>query len=224
MYSWTEKLLDFTSYQVKMFFNVDLKCHLSVSLIEKVICNTQECLRAFSLNSKEKQTDGEYGIRPFYSTEYTVFLYWLSRELYLINDIEMATWIYYLNKSLHSVELFYEVKLPAIWYCEHPLGTVMGKAQYGDYFFFYQGCTVGGNFDHNGNLNYPVIGEHVKMLSNSKIIGKSHIGNNVIVSANSYIKDSEVPDNVIVFGSSPNLNFKPNHFIGDGLVRNVLSK
>lgn len=47
------------------------------------------------------------------------------------------------------------------------------------------------------------------MLSNSKILGSSKIGDNVIVAANTYIKDEDVPSNVIAFGESPNLCCKP---------------
>lgn len=69
---------------------------------------------------------------------YCILLYWLSRELFQNGKLELADKVYYLNKMLNAVELFYEVKLPAIWSCEHPLGSVMGRADYGDYFFFYQ--------------------------------------------------------------------------------------
>ena len=46
------------------------------------------------------------------------------------------------------------------------------------------------------------------MYSDSKVIGQSKIGNSVIISANTYIKDENIPDNSIVFGSSPNLTIK----------------
>ena len=82
-------------------------------------------------------------------------------------------------------------------------GGVMGRAQYGDYFLYYQGCTVGGN-----KSQYPVIGEHVTMFSNSKILGNSHIGNNVIISASTYIINQNIPDNSIVFGMSPDIIIK----------------
>lgn len=68
------------------------------------------------------------------------------------------------------------------------------------------------------------MGNHVKMLSNSKVIGNSRIGNNVIISAGTYIKDQDVPNDVIVFGNSPDLVFKHNHFIEGCSVENVLSK
>lgn len=163
-------------------------------------------------------------INPFHANTYSVFLYWMSRYLSVHGELETADKIYYLNKSLNCVELYHEVVLPSIWFCEHPLGSVMGRAKYGDYFFFYQGCTVGGNFQHDGSIVYPEIGSHVKMLSNSKILGKCHIGNHVVISANAYVKDCDVPDNVIVFGTSPDLVFKPNYFKEGCSKENILTR
>ena len=50
-----------------------------------------------------------------------------------------------------------------------------------------------------------MIGEHVIMYSNSKILGNSTIGNNVIISANTYIKGEDIPDDCIVFGRTPDI-------------------
>lgn len=146
-------------------------------------------------------------VDPLNSVIYCNYLYWVSHLLYLQNEIQIASKVYYLNKMLNSVELFYAVELPNIWSCEHPMGGVMGNAKYGDYFFYYQGCTVGGSW-HKGELQYPVIGEHVTMFSNSKVLGNSHIGNNVVISANTYIINQDIPDNSIVFGTSPDIVIK----------------
>lgn len=184
-------------------------------LNEKIICesisNTQRCLKEMH-NKYYISQDGEDKINLYNSVMNCIFLYWLSRNLFSSGRIELADKVYYLNKSLNSVELFYQVRLPAIWSCEHPLGSVMGRACYGDYFHFYQGCTVGGNFKRDGEIVYPTIGHHVKMFSDSKVLGDSHIGNNVIISANCYIKNQDVPNDTIVFGQSPNLIFKENYF------------
>ncbi len=51
----------------------------------------------------------------------------------------IADKIYYLNRALNSVDLFYEVALPRIWSCEHPLGSIMGRAPYGENFFLCKG-------------------------------------------------------------------------------------
>lgn len=109
---------------------------------------------------------------------------------------------------MHSCDWFYAISLPEVFFAEHPLGSVMGKADYGNQFFFYQGCTVGGNRNREGKLYYPVIGENVLMYSNSSVLGDAVIGNNVIVSAGTIIVGENIPDNSIIFGRSPNLIIK----------------
>ena len=116
----------------------------------------------------------------------------------------LADKIYYLNKMLNSCDLFYQINLPSFWGCEHPCGSIMGRAQYGEGFFFYQCCTVGGNHGC-----YPVIGNNVYMYAHAQIIGNCHIGDNVKVGAGCLVKDQDVPANSLVFGQSPNLIIKP---------------
>lgn len=108
---------------------------------------------------------------------------------------------------LNGVELFYSVDLPADWNCDHPVGTVLGKATYGSHFFFYQGCTVGCNI-HDDKFVYPVLGNNVTMYSGSKVLGNCNVGNNVIFAANSFIIDRDVPSNVVVIGQGKDVLFK----------------
>ena len=142
---------------------------------------------------------------------YMIFLYYLSNETYKRNVCPgLCDKIYYLNKIMHSVDLFYAIELPTKFGAEHPLSSVMGRAKYSDGFFFYQGCTVGGTKDKEGNLYYPVIEENCHMYSNSSILGKCHIGKNVNIGAGALVKNQDVPDNSTVFGQSPNLIIKQN--------------
>lgn len=146
---------------------------------------------------------------PYHSVQYMTFLYYLSHDIYKnTNAGQLSDKIYYLNKILHSVDLFYAIDLPAHFGAEHPLGAVMGRAKYSNGFFFYQGCTVGGTKDDEGNLFYPEIGENVHMYSNSSILGNCHIGDNVSVGAGCIVKNQDVPSNSTVFGESPNLIIK----------------
>lgn len=148
---------------------------------------------------------------PYHSVQYMMFLYTLSHILY-INKISplLCDKIYYLNKILNSVDILYAVELPKHFHADHPLGAVMGRAQYGDGFIFLQGCTVGGTRDKDGNLFYPIIEENVTMYSNSSILGRCHIGKNVNIGAGCIVKNQDVPDNCTVFGESPNLIIKNN--------------
>lgn len=146
---------------------------------------------------------------PYHSVQYMTFLYYLSHDIFKNANVgQLCDKIYYLNKILHSVDLFYAIELPAHFGAEHPLGTVMGRAKYSNGFFFYQGCTVGGTRDQEGNLYYPVIEENVCMYANSSILGRCHIGRNAQIGAGAIVKNQDVPDDSIVFGQSPNLIIK----------------
>lgn len=81
---------------------------------------------------------------------------------------------------------------------------VLGKAEYGDYFFIYQGTTVGGNRTGE-KLFYLVLGNNVLLYANATVLGKSVLGDNVIISANSYLINEIIPSNCIVYGKSPNI-------------------
>ena len=200
-----EFILNLISTQLK-FFKTTQKELILISDILPEVKKRIEYNFSYSKNKYYKK-DGKVFFNPFHSAQWTVFLYYLSNSLFKKeneNNI-LCDKIYYLNRMLNSCDLFYEVDLPDIFFLDHPLGTVIGRGSFKNFFTFSQGCTVG-----NNKGIYPTFGENVKMLSNSKIIGNSKIGNNVIIAANSYIKDTNVPNNSIVFGSSPNLIIKTN--------------
>lgn len=141
--------------------------------------------------------------------QWLTFLYYFSNTLSHKGEFVLADKFYYLNKVMHCIDIYHAVNLPDVFFFEHPVGSVFGRALYGTNFFAMQNCTVGGNRDRKtGELYYPVIGDNVKMYSVSKIIGKARIGNNVTLSANAYVKDVEVPGGATVFGQSPNLVIK----------------
>ena len=141
---------------------------------------------------------------PFMSVQWMNFLYRLSHVLYLRGGGESADQVYYLNKIMHANDWFYAIDLPVHFHCEHPLGSVLGRATYGDYLFVYQGITVGGNRRH-GALYYPTLGENVMLYSNATVLGNTSIGNNVVVSSGTYLINETIPDNCIVFGRSPEI-------------------
>jgi len=138
-----------------------------------------------------------------------IFLYYLSHDIYIHRESTvLCDKIYYLNKILNCVDLFYAINLPDAFGAEHPLGSVMGRATYGNGFFFYQGCTVGGTKAKDGTIYYPQLGKDVKMYANSSILGRCKVGNNVQIGAGALVKNEDIPDNSIVFGQSPNLIIK----------------
>ena len=153
--------------------------------------------------NKYYHKDGDTYFNPFQSAQYNIFLYIISNEIWKAGNPILADKIYYLNKVLNSNDLFYEVELPEYFKCDHPVGSVMGRAKYGNGFSFGQCCTVG-----NNNGIYPVIEENVRMCAYSSIIGNCHIGCNTILGAYASVKDQDVPSDSLVFGQSPNLIIK----------------
>lgn len=171
----------------------------------------ERCKKSISvLNNKYLiGRDGLPEVSINHSGCWSVFLYYLSNTIWKYGEIECAEQIYYLNKILHSVDWYCGIDLPEHFMVEHPIGSVLGKAQYGDYLFIYQGVTIGGNIELNtGKTAYPVLGNNVLMYADSKILGDSTIGNNVILSANSCVINQKIPDDFVVFGISPNLVMK----------------
>lgn len=146
---------------------------------------------------------------PYHSITWMIFLYRLSWHLAHDNEkiCKEADMVYYLNKILHSNDWFYMIDLPIHFFCEHPLGSVLGRAQYSDYLMIYQNVTIGGN-RKNGKLYYPQLGKNVCLYAGATILGDTVLGNNVIVSADSYLINETIPDNSVVFGKSPNIIVK----------------
>lgn len=200
-----DNLLDSLFRQLSVFFGtvnretIKLVIPITLDRMEVILSNN-------SKDNKRVWVNGEVIFTPNNSVQYSIFLYLLSNVLYMNNM--SGDNIYYLNKIMNSVDWFYTTELPSRFYVEHPVGSVMGKAKYGENFFFYQGCTVGVSYSINGEIITPIIGDNVLMLANSSILGDSIIGNNVIVAANTLIVNDEVPSNSLVFGQSPNLIIK----------------
>ncbi|RYD31037.1 MAG: transferase [Verrucomicrobiaceae bacterium] len=175
---------------------------LSEALVEAV----EACDHCFSRTvNKYYHRDGETFFNPFHSGQYSIFLYFLSRGIAARQPEggTLADRVYFLNKALNGLDLFHGVRMPRVFFLDHPVGSVIGRAEIGDGFSFSQNCTVG-----NNKGIFPTLGRNVSMMSGSKILGRCRIGDDVTLAANSYVKDTDIPGGSIVFGSSPNLVIK----------------
>jgi serine O-acetyltransferase len=119
-------------------------------------------------------------------------------------DLGLATRLFYLNKILHGLDLFYSVALPDIFMFVHPVGSVLGNASYQDYLVIYQNCTVGAV-----TTNYPKFGLGTILYSRSSVLGDCKLGDDVIMAANAMIIDREVSSSTVVVGQPPHNRFIP---------------
>lgn len=200
-----DKLFALVNHQINNFWPLDRIAEGYMRSMEVALKRIEQ--NFIKRSSRAFQRNGEAVFNIRHSVQYSIFLYTFANQLYLDGNENAATTVYYLNKIMHSVDWFYEINMPEHFGAEHPLSSVVGRAKIGDYLFLYQGTTIGGN-RRKEVISYPIIGEHVLMYSNSKILGESNVGNNVILAANSYVLNEEIPDNSIVFGQSPDLCIK----------------
>lgn len=197
-----DAITDLTIRQLELFFPISIEDR---DLIHKIIGRVfQRLEKNFSHNhNKYYSLDGEVYFNPFHSGQYCVYLYYLSNEVWRAQNSLLADKVYYLNKIMNGLDLFYQVKLPDFFMLDHPVGSVIGRGNYSNGFSFGQNCTVG-----NNNGIYPTIGNNFRMCANSAILGNCHVGNNVTLGAGAIVKDQDIPSNSLVFGQSPNLVIK----------------
>ena len=158
--------------------------------------------------------NSENGNARFSATHYSghaLILYQLSRECFLNGRLDLAEKIYFLNIATTSADLFFEVDLPLRTGCDHPLGTVIGRADFSSesMLFFNQQCTIGGNFDAHGRAKYPKIDGLIFLHPKSSLIGDIQCSGVVILGNNTYAKDIGAVKDCLIFGESPNLTIKP---------------
>lgn len=163
---------------------------------------TERCFAGI-VNKYYRTESGGVTFDPFHSGQYSIFLYYLSREAWSRGEATLADKLYYLNKALNSCDLFHQIELPEVFFVEHPVGSVVGRATIGNHLVIQQNATVGGS-----RGKYPVLGDYVWLFANAAILGDCTIGSNVFISAYSLVRDQDVPDNTIDFGVSPDLTFK----------------
>ena len=200
---------DLTSYlmsQLSTFFPDQHDCdeseaiHFTARTLERVA----HCFRHIGIHYYR---DGDTPVfNHLHSDQYATFLYFFANTVHREGgDPRLAAKVYYLNKMLHGLDVYYAVDLPPIFLFVHPVGTVIGRARFGDFLAVYQNCTIGGDLD----LNYPSLGTGVAMFSGSRVIGRSIIGSNCLIAAGASVIDHVAPDNTVTFGQRPTVQSRP---------------
>lgn len=154
----------------------------------------------FSDNQKK-----EVYLRSWHYSQLVLVLHALARHLHL-NDLSfLGERVYFAMVSHTSCDVFYEVDLPVMSSCDHPLGAVIGRGYFGtnSLLQFSSGCNIG-----NNNGVYPEIDGNLIMLPGATVVGSTHICGNVVLGKGAYLKDAGLIENKIVFGSYPQNTFK----------------
>lgn len=140
---------------------------------------------------------------PAQSDQYAMFVWFCSNEAWKAGDLELAADLFLLNKGLNGIVCMWDTPLPAVFLWIHTVGTMLGKAEYGERFVAYQNVTVG--TDRGAR---PAFGEGTILFAGAKVVGGTRIGARSLVSLNAVVINETIPANSIVAGNSPNLTLK----------------
>lgn len=194
----------YTAKQLNAFFPDmnPVKADFLLSNLDETLERVEHC---FSFVNNRYFFDGKNVLfNHLNADQYAMFLYILSNVLYRrCCDISVCEKIFYLNKILHGIDAFYEVILPDIFLFVHPLGTVLGRGSYSDFFVVYQRCGIGSNHDV-----YPVLGKYVSLHPGASVIGNCTLGENCKIAMDSLLLDSPLEGNSVYVGTPGNYRIK----------------
>ena len=167
------------------------KCYIQaipVAAGEMAFQKTVKCITALKEWARQ-------GFDQLISWQYATYLYFLSREVvFQCDDTELATKIFLVNKALNSVELFYQVDLPDYFFLSHTPGLVFGKAEYGNFCIFHQGCTVG-----RSGKDRPTLEPGATLFPQSSVIGRSLVRENTVLTPGVQLVNQDTPGDCYVF-------------------------
>ncbi len=191
------ELLKYILYQVYNLFPDNNKYNDAKiqSSMDETLDRVEYCFS--KINNKYFYNNKNVVFNHLHGDQYSMFLYFLSNTLYRKEfNPTLCNKLFLLNKTLFAIDAYYEVTLPDIFLFVHPLGTVLGRAEYSDYMIVYQRCNVGSNHDI-----YPTLGAHLSLYPGSSILGKCKVGNNVKIAANALLIDRDIEDNNLYIGT-----------------------
>lgn len=116
---------DYLTNQLAFFGGADISDYLEAAYKRALYC--------FSRNTNKYFKKGTIDVH--HTGQYAILLCYLARVAFEAGDRETADRVYALNKALHGFDIFYEVELPNVFFMEHPVGTVLGRAKYSDRLF-----------------------------------------------------------------------------------------
>lgn len=129
-----------------------------------------------------------------HADEYTSFLYFLASQAWRDNCVELAELSYIVNRRLNGFDCFYTRELPEVFHLEHPIGTIIGQATFGNFLVVYQGVSIGGDM----KLRYPVFGNGVALFAKSSVIGSAFVASNCAIGAGVQIYGDAIPQGTAV--------------------------
>lgn len=158
---------------------------------------------SFSALPGYRDETGTTRFDPAQTDQYAMFVWFCSNEAWRAGDLALAADLFALNKALNSIVCMWDTALPRVFLWIHSVGTMLGKAEYGERFVTYQNVTVG-----TDRHERPAFGANAILFPGAKVIGAATIGDRSLVAPNTVVAGEDVPADTIVAGRSPSLIVK----------------
>jgi serine O-acetyltransferase len=158
---------------------------------------TENCFKHITLSGYVKS--GQALFSHLHSDQYSQFLFFFSNSLWAESQNKpICDKLIFLNKTLNGMFYSYKCKLPSIFLFGHPVGTIIGNADYSDFLVIFQNVTINTDADDKG-APAPKIGKGVFLAAGAKIIGNRSIGDRTSIGANTMVFNREIPSDSVVF-------------------------
>lgn len=200
-----DELLQYTRSQLNTFFpdkydfigdDVDRAFNLALD-------RSEECFGAIC-HPGYHNADGDVQFSHLHADQYAAYLYFLANSLWKdSNNTVLCSKLLQLNRVLNSLFISYKCDMPDHFMLGHPLGTILGNADYGDYMVVFQGVTVNTETDDEGNAA-PKFGKGVFLGAGAKVIGNKPIGDRVSIGVDAFVFDQEIPSDSVVIHTHDN--------------------
>ena len=110
------QLVSMVEHQLANFFPINEE--ENTILKENISPILKRCYHCYQNIDNKYMQRGVFS--PFHSGQWLIFLYYYSNAVSAISP-NLADKIYYLNKIMNGIDVYHEVKLPDVFYFEHPL-------------------------------------------------------------------------------------------------------
>lgn len=151
---------------------------------------------SFSRTSVRGYTDGcgNAVFSHLHSDQYSQFLYYFSNSLWnLTENRPICDKLILLNKALNGCFFSYKCHLPDVFLLVHPVGSIIGNAEYGDFLVIFQNVTI-----NTGAGRPPRLGKGVYLAAGAKIIGHQPVGDRTSIGVDALVYDQAIPPDKVV--------------------------
>lgn len=192
-----QELFEYVGRQVNTYFPD--KCTLGgdkrafdLALERSEYCFQNMKVRGYNENGQAK-------FYHLHMDQYSTFLYYYANSIWKLGgETVLADKLVLLNRALSGIWCSYKNNLPDIFFIMHPVGTVLGNANYSNYLVVLQNVTVNTIEDENGNLALN-IGKGCFLSVGAKLIKKSTIGDWCTVGENTVLRDTPLLDGQLAY-------------------------